>query len=259
MNLAVSPVALEGILPYRDQYRQELGCQIVHDSAHYRENCFQSYLLESAGAVVGYGSVWTGTYWMEAGSLFEFYVLPGWRSRLFTVFEAFFREIRPPRIHAQTNDPFLGTVLFDYTQAVVARSILFRAGTATHHVVERVDFRRATEADKDRIFKHHVEPVGDWVLEKDGRIVATGGVLFHYNRPYGDIFMEVDAEFRRRGYGQFLVQELKKACYRSGSIPAARCNPANTASRRTLERAGFVPCGRLLYGDTVYAKERPMS
>jgi RimJ/RimL family protein N-acetyltransferase len=71
-------------------------------------------------------------------------------------------------------------------------------------------------------------------------------VLFHYNPPYGDIYMEVDAPFRRHGVGTFLVQELKRLCYEEGRIPAARCSPANLASRRTLQRAGFAPCGHIL-------------
>jgi RimJ/RimL family protein N-acetyltransferase len=79
-------------------------------------------------------------------------------------------------------------------------------------------------------------------------VAASGGILFHYNRPYGDIFMETNESFRRRGLGAFLVQELKRVCYEGGHVPAARCNPNNVASRRTLQRAGFVPCGHILKG-----------
>ena len=60
--------------------------------------------------------------------------------------------------------------------------------------------------------------------------------------------MDVVEAFRRRGLGSFMVQELKRVCYEGGSIPAARCNPANLASRSTLQKAGFVPCGVLLHG-----------
>jgi GNAT superfamily N-acetyltransferase len=60
--------------------------------------------------------------------------------------------------------------------------------------------------------------------------------------------MEVDQAYRRRGLGSYLVQELKRLCYTGGYIPAARCNPGNTASRKTLQKAGFVPCGHLLSG-----------
>ena len=61
--------------------------------------------------------------------------------------------------------------------------------------------------------------------------------------------METKGPFRRRGFGTFLVQELKRVCREHGHIPAARCNPGNVASRRTLQRAGFVPCGHILSGD----------
>jgi RimJ/RimL family protein N-acetyltransferase len=79
-------------------------------------------------------------------------------------------------------------------------------------------------------------------------VAASGGILFHYNRPYGDIYMETAEAFRRRGLGSFLVQELKRVCYEGGQVPAARCSPNNIASRRTLQRAGFVPCGHILKG-----------
>ena len=101
-----------------------------------------------------------------------------------------------------------------------------------------------------------VEPVGDWVLEAEGMVVATGGILFHYNRPYGDIFMEVAEAFRKRGLGSYLVQELKRVCYEQGSVPAARCGPTNIPSRKTLQKVGFVPCGHILTGSVSISGSR---
>jgi GNAT superfamily N-acetyltransferase len=79
-------------------------------------------------------------------------------------------------------------------------------------------------------------------------VVASGGVLTHYNPPYGDIYMEVDEAYRRRGIGSYLVQELKRVAYLKGNVPAARCNAANAVSRKTLERAGFAVCGEMQVG-----------
>jgi GNAT superfamily N-acetyltransferase len=79
-----------------------------------------------------------------------------------------------------------------------------------------------------------VEPVGGWLIEAHGNVAATGGVYFHYTLPYGDLFMEVAERFRRRGYGSYLIQELKRVCYEMGRVPAARCAVANLASRATL-------------------------
>ena len=49
-----------------------------------------------------------------------------------------------------------------------------------------------------------------WVLEIEGTVIATGGLLYHYNRPYGDIYMAVAEAHRRRGLGAYLVQELTR-------------------------------------------------
>ena len=38
------------------------------------------------------------------------------------------------------------------------------------------------------------------------------------------MFMEVKEEHRGKGYGVFVVQELKKQAYLKGRVPAARCN-----------------------------------
>jgi GNAT superfamily N-acetyltransferase len=85
-------------------------------------------------------------------------------------------------------------------------------------------------------------------LELDGQLAGQGGILFHYNRPYGDIWMEVAEPCRRRGLGSYLVQQLKQAAYALGAIPCARCDPTNIPSRRTLQKAGFIPCAHILTG-----------
>jgi GNAT superfamily N-acetyltransferase len=72
--------------------------------------------------------------------------------------------------------------------------------------------------------------------------------MFHYNPPYGDVRMEVAPAERRRGFGSFLVQELKRTCRATGRIPAARCPASNVASRKALEKAGLLPCARVLRG-----------
>jgi predicted GNAT family acetyltransferase len=60
--------------------------------------------------------------------------------------------------------------------------------------------------------------------------------------------MAVHEAYRRRGFGSYLVQELKRVAYEQGKRPAARCNPDNTASRNTMQKAGLLPCGRILTG-----------
>jgi hypothetical protein len=92
-------------------------------------------------------------------------------------------------------------MVFDYAAEIMSDTVLFEDVFTTFLSIPGVKLRKSTEADKGQIFEHEREPPGNWVLEADHGIVATGGILFHYNVPYGDIFMEVDRSFRQRGYG----------------------------------------------------------
>jgi len=139
-------------------------------------------------------------------------------------------------------------MLHTLAQNVTSESILFHDKLTTAHSPPGAIVRRATPDDAAQILSHELDPGAAWVLAVEGAIAAAGDILFHYNRPYGDIYMKVAEPFRRRGLGSYLVQELKRVCYEQGSVPAARCNPANIASRKTLQKAGFVPCGHILSG-----------
>jgi GNAT superfamily N-acetyltransferase len=178
----------------------------------------------------------------------EFYVLPAYRRSSVKLFRRLIEASHATRIEAQTNDILLTLMLYDCATKITSDRILFEDALTTSLSVTGAIFREANEADTGRIFEHKVEPVGEWLLESGGVIVATGGIATHYNPPYGDIFMEVDEGHRRRGYGSYLIQELKRVCYEAGRIPAARCDVSNTGSRSALEKAGLSPCARVLNG-----------
>ena len=246
MTIDVSPVPLEEVLPFRDLYRQEMNCQIVHDSLPGR-GFGNLFLLRLDGRVAGYGFV-MGYRGEPKDMIREFYVLPAYRGSALPMFRRLIETSQARRIQAQTNDVLLTLMLFDCASDITSDTIVFRDALTTNLSLPGAIVREVTEADKERIFEHKVEPVGDLLIEDDGSIVATGGIALHYNLPYGDLYMEVDESCRRRGFGSYLVQELKRACYEMGRIPAARCNVANAASRATLQKAGLFPCARILSG-----------
>jgi GNAT superfamily N-acetyltransferase len=246
MTIDTSLVPLNELLALRDLYRQEMNCQIVHDSLHER-GFTESYLIRANGQVAGYGAlVRDRAGWKDV--IKEFYVLPSHRAAALLLFRHFASASQARGVEAQTNDRLLTLMLFDCATGIKSETILFHDALTTNLLAPGATFRRVAEADKARSFAHKVEPVGDWMIEADGEVAATGGILFHYNVPYGDIYMEVAEPFRRRGYGSYLVQELKRACYEIGRIPAARCSAANEASRATLQKAGLLPCARILSG-----------
>jgi GNAT superfamily N-acetyltransferase len=227
----------------RDLYRQEMDCQIRYDS-HLGRGLADPYLLFLDGRVAGYGGV-LNRY--DAGRLTEFYVLPHARARRLPLFRALLAASGATQIAAQTNDPTgLLLMLYDCGRNIVSDSILFHDAERTGLPCPAGVFRHADSADCG---PNPHDPPPQWVIEEDGVVVAAGGFLTHYNPPYADIFMSVAASERRRGFGSYLVQEIKRMCYEAGRRPAARCNPDNVASRRTLEKAGLLPCARVLVGD----------
>ena len=246
MPIEVTPAPLEAILAMREEYRREMSCQIVHDSWHAR-GFTTSYLLGADGRTVGYGAV--GGPPREAKDIVkEFFVWPPDRGLALPLFRELVAASGARRVEAQTNDTLLLLMLYDCAEAVTSDTILFADGATTSLAAPGATLRPLTEADRAGVFPHTREPVGEWGLECGGEIVATGGPAFHYNPPYGDIYMEGAAPHRRRGLGSYLVQELKRVCYETGRVPAARCSQDNVASRRTLERGGMFPSARILSG-----------
>lgn len=248
----VTAATLEEILDLREEYRREMNCQIVHDSWHAR-GFTDSYLLWIDGHNVGHGAV--GAAPGEPREIVkEFFVRPVARSMALPLFRRLVATSGARWVEAQTNDVLLTLMLFDCAQEVTSETVLFEDARTTDLPAPGVVLRRLVDEDRTRVFAHTLEPVGDWVLDQAGTIVATGGLFFHYNRPFGDLYMEVDAPHRRRGLGSYLVQELKRICYEVGSVPAARCHQDNVGSRVALQRAGLLPCARILKGRLVLAE-----
>jgi GNAT superfamily N-acetyltransferase len=232
------------IMPLRELYRREMGSQIIHDSFAAR-GFSDAYLLRVDGRLAGYGLVARRHY---PETVHEFHALPAVRGQALPMFRALLETSGATGIRAQTNDRLLLLMLHDCAAEIVPEAVLFEDGARTDLTCPEGTFLAATEHDGPGLREGGLDPEAGWLIESGGIPVAAGGVLSHYNPPYGDLYMAVREDRRRRGFGSFLVQELKRVAYESGKVPAARCNIANTASRRTLEKAGMLPCGHVLAG-----------
>jgi GNAT superfamily N-acetyltransferase len=208
----------------------------------HRRGFNDSYLIRVDGGVVGYGTVTSGEdehKVFQKGILNEFYLLPDYKSFAVAVFGQLLAASQAIRMQVQTNDTLSLLLLYDFAVRITPEAILFHDARTTGLSLPDGVFRRAAPSESE----------DGWLIEVAGNIVASGGFLTHYNPPYGDIYLGVAEPHRRRGYGSYLVQELKRVCYEAGRRPAARCNAANLASRKTLEKAGLLPCARILTGE----------
>jgi len=246
MEVSVVEASFDAVRLWRDMYRLEMNCQIIHDSIHERPGWTREYILALGGITVGYGSVAIDGPWAGKPTVYEFYVVPTHRLHLFDLFRALLASSGAVGMETQSNDTLMSVMLITFAGQVTSESILFHDKLLTSYRPAGATFREPTASEAADLPVEQRRWQG--VVEVGDHVVGTGGILFHYNPPFGDIYMEVAEPFRRRGFGSFLVQELKRVCYEGGRIPAARCNPANVPSQRTLQKAGFVPCGHILAG-----------
>lgn len=248
--IAVRESQLSEIQPLREKYRSEMNCQIIHDSIHIRTGWSREFAFHaSEGAVIGYGSVAVAGPWRDKPALYEFFIAPEHRLRMFDAFTSLLQVCGAKTIETQSNDLLLTVMLHVFACNPRAESILFEDGFQTSLAPDGAGFRATVASDADALNRFELDDSAAWVATINNEVAGAGGVLYHYNRPYGDVYMKVAEPFRRLGLGAYLVQELKAVCRKGGSVPAARCNVNNPPSRKTLQKAGFVPCGVLIAGD----------
>jgi GNAT superfamily N-acetyltransferase len=226
-----------------------MNCQIVHDSIHRRPGWTVTYRLEANDDEnVGFGSVAVAGPWKDRPTLLEFYVLPEHRGQAFGLFETLLAASKPQCFEIQSNDVLPFVMAHTYGRDIVSEKIVFRDAETTAHPSQGAMLLRTTSESEARQCQEQRSGSSDWTLELDGAPIGRGGIGFHYNHPYADIYMEIDEPYRKQGFGSYLAQELKRECYATGAVPAARCSPANAASYRTLQSAGFTPFAHILIG-----------
>ncbi len=262
MPLSIRACQPHEIAASREQYARDVNAQLVHWSWLER-GCADAYAFVDAraddpahGPIVGHALV-GGAYGDPRDALVEFNLEAHHEGRALSTLRALVRTSGATRVVAQSNDPWMLPVMHDVCESVRARAVLFEESRRRWPLdpvaplpapLPDALFRPLAVAERSRVFTHTSEPVGDWCVEIDREVVATGGLLTHYNPPYADLYMEVAPTWRQRGIGSFLVSRLLDVARKQEHLPAARCNIANAASRACLTRAGLMPCGHVLEG-----------
>jgi hypothetical protein len=116
---------LDEIALFREQYRKEMACQIVHDSIHVRPGWTREHAMVVDGTPVGYGSVAVDGPWQQKPALYEFYVLREYRMRMFDLFASLLTVCDAKTIETQTNDRILTVMLHTFARNLRTESILF--------------------------------------------------------------------------------------------------------------------------------------
>lgn len=238
--ITVARASQPEVADLREMARQAAGCQIVRFTNLPRGFAY-SVLAHVDGVPAAYAAVRTTD---DEPILIEFYAAPDFVSQERELAHAILAFTHVALIEAQTNIPVQQRLLEAFGTDPQPGPFLFAQDRETDLQPHGATFR--PRAPSDVIFEHSVEPVGDFLIEFEGQVVATGGYFTHYNPPYVDLFMEVHPDFRRRGFGSYLLQHIQKECKALGFIAAARCDAENLASKACLERSGMRCCGQIV-------------
>ena len=233
---------LENVQIFRRLFLQENNCQVRYNAVHER-GWSDSYLLTINEEAVGYGSVNAQDIKGVRETIFEYYLVPHVRNDANQLFRELLIASGATLIESQINILLQTSMLHEFSENISAPVILFEDHQVTGYTIPGIVFRTLREDEKI-----YADDPGKYVLELNGEVIANGGFLLHYNMPFADLYMDVKEEYRKRGYGSYLLQEVKKQCYLAGRVPAARCNVANPASRATLLKAGLKIAGHMLIG-----------
>jgi len=106
LKLSAKAIRLEDMLPWRDMYRLEMGCQIIHYSIHARAGWTREYCVWRNEVPIGYGSIAIGGPWTGKPTLYEFYLAPQHRLEMFDSFAALLAASQPVAIETQSTDVF---------------------------------------------------------------------------------------------------------------------------------------------------------
>src|SRR5436305_5279933 len=189
--ISVAPVSLPDIATLRDAFRAEMACQIVHDSIHRRRGWTTEWAINEANRLVGYCSVAIDGPWRDRPTFYESFVVSERRSRGFTFFEAFLDAARPHAYEVQSSDVFTTTAALAFAREITLDRIVFRDAETTASAIPGATVRRVTPIEEIETAIEARQGGGEWVVELDGAVAGRGGILFHYNAPYGDIYMEI--------------------------------------------------------------------
>ncbi len=168
---------------------------------------------------------------------------------------------------ASTIEPRYFSLCLDLQVGVVPHTYLFRdhrrvaqSPAPGDRIYRKV--RMSEWEDVVRLYRANTEGSGEWLegflrerLEGDEltgmyerqALVAVGECIPSQTQPpYADLGMVVARSCRGRGLGCAMLLHLKQHCYEAGWEPICSCAADNEASRRAIERAGFISEQRMM-------------
>jgi len=193
--------------------------------------------------------------------LLRFHLVDDYQAQAQDIFRLIVSAYDVKHAIASTIEPLYFSLCLDVGKSSALHSYLFRDDKRVELSSGLSDsiFRKADKGelgDIARFYRAHTEGSGEWieaflrerldrgelfVLYDRQVLVATGECIPSRTQPpYADLGMVVAQSYRGRGLGSSMLIHVKNHCYEAGWTPICSCAADNHASKRAIEKAGFI-------------------
>ena len=203
--------------------------------------------------MVGYASVG------EGNQLLQFYLSPKHLSNGEAIFKDFIDQMNITTGMVGTNNPNYLSIALNFVKTLEVNTCLFRDSYAVTIAEKEGTLKACQEEDLERIVNFcHISlgaptawltaylggliEKGELFSFEDGEnIIGTCEVRKSTTTPeFADIGMVVSPDYRRKGYGTYLLHRAKKIALDWGKTPICSCEKDNIGSLKSIHNCGFV-------------------
>lgn len=209
--------------------------------------------------MIGYASVG------EDNHLLQFYITPKYLSNGEVIFKEFIGKMKIKTGIVGTNNLVYLSIALNLVREMIIDTYLFRNNYEVTIEEKEGVLIECQDKDINKIvnFCHYsmgapkewlVGYIGDLIekreiffLQDDDKIIGTCEVRKSTTAPkFADVGMVVSPDYRRQGYGTYLLNKAKAIAIEWEKIPICSCEKDNTGSVKSIHNCGFVSMYQLL-------------
>lgn len=188
--------------------------------------------------------------------LVEFYLIQDYLTEKESIFSKILQTYSVRKVYCKTFDSILliCSQLFSRSARVMATIFRDYVNGINIELESSMRIRLARESDINQLLsydsglyetpeelRYTVSNRMVYMFEKENTLVGCGYLIkILPDKNFYDIGMWVNPDFRNMGYAAMIISHLKKLCFSHGYVPVCGCPVENTASRKTLEKNGFI-------------------
>lgn len=252
----VELIPVESLAEIQEQREYYINELLFSQELHAEENVWESQYYK-----IKMNSAWVGYFCVNSERiLWEFYLVKSALIYSQQVFKFLIDMNYIVAAECKSFDSLLMSLCFDFHKKAACSAYLFRDDTDVSHslsTIVDINFRLATQEDFSSILKMS----GDFFHNLEENIMKEEVFVFYSNNEllgagsckkicdsmnYYDIGMVVTEDHRNKGIGTFIIIKLREYCYNNNRIPVCGCWYFNHASKKTLEKAGFITRHRII-------------